>query len=303
MPTQQETQGALVAASIMQKLTEKIPDLAPLFLGVPELRPLFLKLLPPPAGQSLSTANFANELHKTQWWKSTPEQARLWMATSVSDPAQANLQRQNTLQDYYRIAAQEGVSISFQAMGMLVEAGLREGWDENKIRDSILSLTHGDDKLTGNLDAAATQLQGIAADWGIPYSEKAAFDQAKKLRGGRLTLEGFEEQMRGHAKAMYPAWAEQIDSGTSIKDISEPYRQLASSLLEQPDTQFDLRDNKWRRLLQQKDEKGRWNPMTLADAQNELMSDASYGYDKTKQARQGALEMVNSIGQAFGRVQ
>jgi hypothetical protein len=178
---------------------------------------------------------------------------------------------------------------------------LRQGWDDNEIRRALLEQAHGNDPLAGTLDSTATQLRSIATDWGVPLADQDSFERAKKIQGGRGSIEGFTEEMRQHAKALFPAWAERIDNGTTVADLAAPYKQLATQTLEINPTEFNLQDSKWRRLLQQKDEKGRWSPMTLADAETEMMSNPTYGWDGTKQARGAAVDLVNQLGTAFGK--
>jgi hypothetical protein len=292
-------QGALAGAAIYQQLLDKHPDWAPFFEAVPELRDLFVEWVTTPG---MTEDKFADKLFKTNWWRTTPQSARAWVVTTVHDPGQANRQRQQTINQYYDMAAQLGVSVPVNNMYLLAEAGLRQGWDENEIRRAILEQAHGKDPLAGTVDATATRLRGVASEWGVPYGDDQSFEEAKKIQGGRGSVEGFTERMRQQAKSLFPALAESIDKGTSVRQYAEPYAQMASQLLEMDSSQFDLSDDKFRRLLQRYDEKsGKFTPLTLAEARSTMMTDRRYGYDYTRNAHQDATSFLQDLGERFGK--
>lgn len=292
----EQMQGALVAASIYQKLLAQYPDFAPLFEAVPELRPLFIQSI---TGNWTPT-KFAEELHKTHWWQVTPESARLWLATSASDPAQASQQRQNTVTEYYRIAAQEGISVPLQQMASLAETGLSQGWTDAQIRDHIVGFAKQKDPLTGTLDSTVSQLKQTASDYGVPTSDPGLFDWAKKIRSNTATMDGFTETMREHAKSMFPALSSAIDRGVTVRQYADPYAQMAAQTLEINPSDFNVTDPKWSQALQQRDKSGQMVPMTLSDWQSHMMSDPKYGWDKTRNAQADATNVVQSLGQMFG---
>lgn len=289
----------MVASQIYEKLLEQIPDMAPLFNAVPELRPLFIRKVT----ENWTTTKFANELHKTDWWKNTPESARLWLATVGSDPAQSNRQRMQRTTDLARIAESEGVSLTMQEFALLSEASLQQGWTEAEIRDAIINSAHRDDPKTGTLDATVTNLKGIASEYGVPTGDQQLFGWARRIGTGRSSQEAFEEVMREHAKSLYPTLADHIDRGISVRQYAEPYAQVAAQYLDMNPADFDLTDPKWNAALQTTRHDGNKTslaPVSLADWKHKLMVDKQYGWEKSSMAQNDAVAFENSLAEMFG---
>jgi hypothetical protein len=299
--TQADIQGGMVAGAIYQKLLEQFPEFAPLFQAVPELQPLFIKSIT----EGWTTVKFAEELHKTDWWKKTPESARIWLALTASDPAQAQRQREQTVIQYAGIASREGVQVTLPQLAALAEQGLSQGWGTEEVTDNIIGLAKRKDPATGEIDSTVSQLKATAGDWGVPVSDANAFDWAKKIRMGRSSQDAFEETMRQQAKSMFPALADAIDRGVSVRQYADPYAQLAAQTLEINPADFDLTDPKWQSALQVPvvkagEKMSHFRPQTLAEWRQTMMTDPKYGWDRTDNAKGAALDIGNSIAQQFG---
>ena len=66
-------------------------------------------------------------------------------------------------------------------------------------------------------------MRTVATNMGVPITDQYRRTYMQKILAGDYTLEGFESLMRARAKAAFPQFAEQIDSGLSIRDIADPY--------------------------------------------------------------------------------
>jgi hypothetical protein len=136
----------------------------------------------------------------------------------------------------------------------------------------------------------------------IDMSDDAMNMYARQVASGGSDAAQFQKETVERAKGKFPALAGALDQGLTVKQIADPYVQLAAKELEIPDTAVDLADPKWSRALQGFDEGGKPRTMTLYEWQRTIRTDAAYGYDRTSSARDQAAQIGESIARTFGKV-
>src|SRR5215471_10988417 len=133
MATNTDMQGAMVAASIIASIDQMYPQFAGIFQTVPELRPILIKAA---TGEIADSGVLAENLHNTNWWKTTPQSAREWQVQQVIDPAQATQNFNSTISQYYALAAKEGISVPLNVMNDLVHQGISNNWSQQQVTDA-----------------------------------------------------------------------------------------------------------------------------------------------------------------------
>lgn len=145
----------------------------------------------------------------------------------------------------------------------------------------------------GNFGVTYSTLKNAYADNGIPFN-------AKQL--GKLTIESIADpnKLKGNlnlvqmqAQTFFPALAEKISSGYSVKQLLSPYLQTRANILEEDADTIDLKE------LQgvAKDPK---NMMNLYDYEVSLRNDPKWRFTKNAQDSMGGL--ANDIAKMFGLV-
>lgn len=127
-------------------------------------------------------------------------------------------------------------------------------------------------------------LDGIAKDGVTP--EKAS---------------AFEEYVKTTAKGLYPTLAKQIDAGIPTAYLLDPYRQVAKQKLgEAYEPNFQTDPSAIAALTGGTDPTtGRPAPMSLEDWKQHIMTDPSFGYDKTPEAMGKAQQIIQALQKGF----
>jgi len=294
-----QAQDLAAVATMVDQITKRYPAFAPL-LKIPDVAKLLIEASQP--GQAWTSDQFMAKLQGTDWWRNTSQPARQWTITQLTQPGEAANQQAQTAQQIHAAAAQEGIVLSPDDLSTLVDNALKNAWTAGQMQQNIAAQAHFKALKPGTIDSTMGNLQSIAADYGIPVSDQTSFQWAKKIAEGTATQDGFTSFSQQHAKALYPHLKDQLDQGFTVRQIADPYMQVAaqSGVLVNP-AEVNLADPKWSRALQSRDKDGKiTGPMTLADWQRTIMSDPTYGWDHTTQARDAATNIIQSLGHAFG---
>lgn len=288
-------EGAAPRSALTQQIIERFPEFATI-LGIPDVANL-IETLPPGA----SSAYFQEQLWHTKWWKDTPESSRTWQARKLVDPATAGQQSKLMAANVIAAASSLGLNLTPNEVAWYTEFANSEGWDETALTRAIVD-THARQKFhAGTINATQDSLRGIAADYGVRVGDETAFKWASQIATGRQTNEGFEDWARNQAKANFPQLEKEIDSGLTVRQVADPYMQIAADTLGLNPSTMLLTDPKWQRALQHRDAKGNLaGPMSTQDWQRHIMTDAAYDYGSSANGQLAALQLRDSLSQTFG---
>ncbi len=285
--------------SVIDRVTQQYPAFAPL-LKIPEVGQLLIEASAP--GAQWTSQKFQAKLEGTDWWKNTSQPQRTWTITQLTQPGEAANQQAQVAQQIHAAAGQQGIVLSPDQLSFLVQDALGSGWTSGQMQQEIAAQARFKTLKPGTIDSTMGNLKSIAADYGVPFSDQSTFGWAQKIAEGTATQDGFSSLVQQHAKTLFPHLAEQINSGFTVRQIADPYMQIAAQqgVLTNP-AEANLSDPKWSRALQSRDKEGKiTGPMTLDDWTRQLMTDPSYGWDHTSQARDAAINITKSLGQTFG---
>lgn len=266
------------------------------YLNDPEVGPILRQA----ASENWSPQKLQGALYPTQWWQNTQSSARTWDAAYAQDPATVNAQIQQQMADLKAQAAKLGFVIDVGHLHDLARDSLRLGWDQTQIANAIGAESFRNGKLS-----TSTTMQAVrqaVSDYGIPMSDATMNDWGAKIAQGEVTTEDLRQELVGMAKGLFPGVADQLDKGLTVRQLANPYMQLAAQTLEiAPDT-IDFKDPRWSAALNGVDQKGIRRSLTLSEWSDKIKSDASYGWSKTKAATAQAFDFADTLGKEFGRV-
>lgn len=268
------------------------------FLDDKEIGPLLLQA----AKEGWDTATLEGALYKTKFWKTHSATTRQWDAQVKLDPATARAQIQQQVATLAAEARKTGLDFKPGRLAQIALNSLRFGWSGKQISNVLLAEgKYGGAGKPSQLSASIAQLKEQAAQYLVPLSDQNLQKWAKQIANGELDTTAFEGYLKEQAKSMFPGMGAAIDSGVTVEQYVSPYQQIAAQTLEIPPESVNFLDPKWGKALFQTDTKtGARTSMSLADWQTTLRTDASYGFDKTQQARTTAADLTTQLGEAFG---
>ena len=118
---------------------------------------------------------------------------------------------------------------------------------------------------------------------------------------GSMIQDDVVRQQRELAKGKYGHLSNLIDQGLSLADISDSYKTQASKILERDPNSIDMSQGAYSTAFDFGEE-GKKRLMSTSEWERKLRSDATFGWDKTQNARDEARALASSISQAFGRI-
>lgn len=269
------------------------------FLQIPQVGSIIVQA----AKGGWDEARLEGALSKTSWWQQTSQSARDWEALQKLDPATYNQRLYSTVSKVQQLAQKMGVGLYGRDILRFADDVNRYGWDTQQITDAIAGHFSYKTGTTYSGEAATTlsTLKAAASDYLVPLSDATLTQWTKNIIDGSVDATSFDAYLKEQAKSLFPGLSSAIDSGVTVKQYVEPYRQIASQLLEINPESVDFTQPKWQTALTQIDPKsGQRTAMSLSDWQRTLMTDPAYGYANTDNARQVASHIGASLMNEFG---
>ena len=247
------------------------------------------------------------ELHKTPYYQSTPAPVRQFDLLLATDPATAAQKIEQTKRIIDDLQRQTGITLdatgglSSPAFAFLQQA-VAYGWDANEIKYRMLASVNST-HAGGELGSTAAQVRNMADQYGVPLSDDAVLDYARKLSEGAIDQAGLQGYLIEQAKSLFPGLATALDKGITVKQYADPYLQIAAQELNINPADVNLTDQKWMAALNQIDPKtGARVSMSLDDWLRKIRTDPTYGYDKTLKAGNDATQLSVALQQRLGAI-
>ena len=145
----------------------------------------------------------------------------------------------------------------------------------------------------GNFGLAYSDLRSAYAENGIPVNDKSLAQLALDSTVNPDKMKSNLNLIRLQAKTFYPALANQIDNGYSVKQLLSPYLQTRANILEEDPDAIDIKEL----TKVASDPKGL---MGLYDYEVSLRNDPKWRY--TKNAQDSISNVAAGIAEMFGLV-
>ena len=266
--------------------------------NIPEIKQLLLDAVQ----NGWSDLKFEAQLKQTDWWKTTTASAREWEVAKGLDPATAQTQIDNRVASIRDKALNFNIRLNDEAINRLAEDSLKFGWTENVLDTSITSEAL---KTTGGVSELRQGFIGqtvrtTSASYGLPLSDTSFNEWVGKIATGQENEASFQAWVQETAKNLYPTLSSGFDRGLSFKQMTDPYAQAASRILEIPASQVDFTDPKWTAAFTMKNDKGEQTQMSFGEWADYLRTTPSFGYQYTDEAKSKAYNVVDQLARAFG---
>lgn len=268
------------------------------FNSVPELKRLLGQAVKNQWDATLFTAHLKN----TKWWKVTSSSNRKAEIMAKSDPATYKAQISANRAAVDEASVKMGAIMSAKAKDKLAKNILHYGWNDEQIQNFMGKYVDFNSKhvVGGQAGAAYTALRAEAYNNGVSMSEQTLKNSAAYVVRGVSTMEQEQANIRGIAMGSYPAFADQIAAGQSMKDIAQPYVAEMAKQLELPDTDVDMFNPKVKAALNRMDANGKPSPMSMTDFTDLIRSQPDWR--RTNNAQNSVMGIGRQVLQDMGLV-
>jgi hypothetical protein len=147
--------------------------------------------------------------------------------------------------------------------------------------------------------ATSADLKTVADLYHVPMAEETLKNLAQDMTPEKFTA--FQDYIKTTAQGLYPTLAPQIKAGIPTSYLLDPYRQVAKQKLGDAfEPNFQTDPAAIAALTGGTDpQTGRPAPMSLEQWKQHIMSEPSFGYDRTPEAMQKIQRFIQDFHQSF----
>lgn len=262
--------------------------------------PTLSKLMRDAATGKWTPEKFTAELHNTEWWKTTSDTTRAYTQMQAEDPAKFQQQLGTHTNLVKMTASNLGITLSDADAENLANNWMKLGWSDTEAKQAIVGQAKYDPNQAGGLGAYETKAKAFGKQYLVNMSDEEAFSWAQKLATGEVTDANITESLAARAKGAYPSIADFIEKGGVPQNYFNQHLSTAAQLLEVDPSSIDLTDPKYSDIVNHADDKGNIRPMTVYETSKFIKSKDEYW--KTSNSGNEVASLVNTLGQAFGKV-
>jgi hypothetical protein len=187
-----------------------------------------------------------------------------------------------------------------------IDAVAREAWDKglnpNDLTTKSMLQSHFGDIIGGRALDAVNTLKQYGLDNGISRSDSWYQNAANSIANGESTINTWQDILKADAISKYPMYAEQINSGQTVRDVLSPYMSSMQNILEIPMGSVNLNDPTLNMATRGKlDDKNNPTAMSLYDFEIALKKDERWGFTKNARASLDSVgrDIATSLGVAY----
>ena len=288
---------------------KKVP---PAVVAVVDWKPKFREMFP---GQSwlldLDSTKYSGLFKlletgvKDQMWL-TPESQQRFAAQLNNTDFYVELKTNDTVKNIKSLVGDLGFDKT--PFNTFLKDAMNFGWKDDTLKQKVYEEAFRKDPATGNYVNTTTveRVRKSSPYLSVANIGKAFFSTVSDstiagVLTGSMIQDDVVRQQRELAKGKYGHLSNLIDQGLSLADISDSYKTQASKILERDPNSIDMSQGAYSQAFDFGEE-GKKRLMSTSEWERKLRSDATFGWDKTQNARDEARALASSISQAFGRI-
>jgi|688.fasta_scaffold36083_2 hypothetical protein len=266
-------------------------------------------------GSSWDANTVSNKIVQSNWYATRDGNQRQAENAKNTDSASWNRRVDNllaTIREQANTVGADVSGISDEELRAFAEKGLTDNYGEiganqaAKLPDRMVSAflapyvnADADGALKGNAQTTAASLRQKAKDYGVTFSDQWYAEAVQNLMTSKTTEADLNSQIINNSKSRYQSLASQINEGTSMKTLSDPYIQLYSQVMEQPSVNVGLDHPDIQSALQVTDPStGAVRAKSLYEFQQDLRKKAEWGDTMAgrRELNAGAMSMLKDFG-------
>jgi len=246
-----------------------------------------------------SAEKFAAKLKESSWYKKHSESIRQYQLLKSTDPATYSSRLAQTMAEMKDSAVALGARLSSEQLKKLSDNALKFNWNSAQIANILGDYVKAKNGVyTGDTGDAIDQIEKISWANGIRLSEATKNKYAMNIAKGNYDADYIANFLRQQAASAYPAFADQLNSGMDMYDISSAYRESMAQILEINPADVDMFDKTIKSALQVRTPEGKPTSKTLYQFEQDLRKDDRW--KKTRNARSSLDSVASAVLKDFG---
>lgn len=142
----------------------------------------------------------------------------------------------------------KGIKLDDAALTEILGEAYDQGLSDDQIDLKVLSKTKS--PFGGDTLEAVQSLNQYANAFGINYSQKDIDQWSRNIFAGLTTIADVQAKIRQDSASAFPAYAAQIEKGTSLEALASAYKSSIANILEKDPDSITFEDPYLRRALQ-----------------------------------------------------
>lgn len=267
----------------------------------PELKRTFRQAVK----QGWTPQRFIAEVQDTKWFQKHSASWRQAQVEKTVDPTTWKAKLDSNKKALQDVAAKMGAVLSPAQLQKITNNITILGWNESQVNDALANYVNYSNsgplkgQYIGDAGRNAQALRETARANGYQISDKDLGKWNKAIARGDQTVEDYQAFMRRQAALMFPSFATELDAGTDMIDIANPYIKSMANILEINPEQIDLQDRTIRKALASKNQKtGKPEAMAIYDFEDSLRQDSRWLY--TDNAHEQVMGSARNLLRNFG---
>lgn len=239
---------------------------------------------------------FDTRVFSTKFWTQTSTNKRKWIALSEQDKQDARDNRTPLIRKRYGF-----LNLTEEQVQRFTEYSLSTGVEEVALDYYVYNQVADGSKIL-RATPEAQEFVKIADSYNYkPIDLDAMIDSGitgQPYKSGRvMTLDGFRQQAKDYAKKLHPHLVQQLDSYT-LSELFDPYREVASTVLERSPNDISISDPKFAWALTPNAD---GQMRSIGEWETKLMTDREYGFEYTNTANRQMRTLAANLLEIFGK--
>lgn len=239
----------------------------------PELKHLFDQAV----ANTWTPQRFVAELRDTKWFKHHSATARKYYVNKITDPktwARDVDRNAQHIQTVYRQMLGTKTGMSWKTAEKWAMRAMRFGWSEEQIDAHVVdSINWGHQIKRGNLSGSAgqarAQIHQLVHQYGVRLGHDSYAAFVRNMVAGQQNLDSIKSRLMRMAKSKYAGFADQLDSGMTMQEIADPYKQSMAQLFEMNPNDISLENHRIQHALTRRKD-GKVDPMGINEFEDHL---------------------------------
>ena len=269
--------------------------------SIPEVNKLFDSYV----SETWSKEKFQAEIRNTNWWKTNSETMRQAKQEKATDPATYNAKVTAARIKVQQMAAELGAPVPPKTLDKIAEQVIQTGLDDALLQNILGQYVNFTDKntMTGKAGMIERSMKEFAYQQGVKLDRQTIKNNAQLVVRGLAGEQDFQQQIIAQASSMYPAYAEQLQAGQTMRQVASPYIQQMAQDLGLADSSISLDDPMIKSALNGVDSKGKPVGMSITNFQGLIRNDPRWA--QTGAARDSVMgagmQVLQNMGLIGGR--
>lgn len=219
---------------------------------------------------------FTRQFKASKWYRKRAESQRTFDMKQDTDQQQEIAQAQA---DARSAAERMGVTLTDKQLRRLAVLKARDGFSDQQVQWWIGRRYKGDGDQSGMALAAQESLKTYARDYGVRIDTSTLNKWTQEVLQSGKDVSSYVDNIRDIAATQNPYLRDAYQRGLTTREALQSYINTAAQLMGKTEDEIDMSDPKWRKVF---DVNG--NPLSDAQWQRQVKSQAEYGYGNTQNA-------------------